>query len=1037
MPCYNYTSNDPIYFEPNIGIWSVERVYSVGQTYSYAAIARMCEIPDKDQLCVYTRAGVGSPETKLTLNINYTVNTSNETIVLINPPASGQVVVRRCTSNTKMLTTFSEGAKLTAQQLNLSTYQLLFLLQEKEFVGTTINEFYPIAITASAWSGATAYVVNNYVLSGGNIYRCIANNTNFQPPNATYWTLVNQASNGFVIEGGAGLSGPLKFNLNNITNGAGLIWNGSQFEAGFITTTLDNLSDVVITNPSNNHILRYNGTTSTWINALPTVDITLANPVFNSHIFVDEVTSYTNNNTSIPSSYAVPALNRFRDLNNKWNIPSILTTYHMLNVLTPGYTPGTSSTYFENFLSYINTTVNQFAGAIANPVKVKLHWNLNKARLNAIDAATSDNLQDYRSTFWDKPEELYHVNMWTLVSNLQYHGVLTSTANTYWQNPYFYKEDSTFNSKITGYGIQNYGFYLSVPECYTTSLARIPIIKNTPTTWTDHIFIQAADVNNIKLTSCNENSAIYRDLYLEGLRDMMCAASIPNQTNYTSNTTAAALGTVTLEEADRKARFAKGNILHADYNGLVDISYKRLETSEGAKSCLFKIPKQIIYYNKSALAWASTSGSLTTADTPTATWPNMDGDITSSGILSAQTAFTGPGKVKYPATANINSTTTNPGGTKIGSLYKADEFWNRWCSSWSTNSSEYYFNEADIEWQLKEIVSGGGTSVGLFNYQDRPMLSISNLTTGNHIPASKQYPWPYRSLYYDKLSAYADGFIGNHIFNVDINKFFSESLNYLPDPRDEYVFRLVVNRNLLSTFKKATSVDIASSIIVEHGFTDEQDNGLTSTAKTLASSIYQKNNVISDSHRARLRFNRNDIKVYVQNEHLESYDGDPTHLQYVITLCISVPRLKSIGYSRIFRAPLTTTITTPLSNAGDPDTDKNLGPWSFYFDNLTRKVEADTINNVPTFYNLDITLNSANNFTTLLTDNEGVFTNTSTYNAGTTGYFLNEYSYIGGRNECAVKFTRLGIPSDLWIKVSVLNTDASLSLLNSSGGWNI
>jgi hypothetical protein len=46
-------------------------------------------------------------------------------------------------------------------------------------------------------------------------------------------------------------------------------------------------------------------------------------------------------------------------------------------------------------------------------------------------------------------------------------------------------------------------------------------------------------------------------------------------------------------------------------------------------------------------------------------------------------------------------------------------------------------------------------------------------------------------------------------------------------------------------------------------------------------------------------------------------------------------------------------------------------------------------------------------------------------------------NWVSGRNECAVKFTRVGIPSTLWIRLSVLNTDGSVSLLDSSGFINV
>jgi hypothetical protein len=39
----------------------------------------------------------------------------------------------------------------------------------------------------TAWSGATAYTIGDIVSSGGNSYYCIADHTNFVPPNVSYW----------------------------------------------------------------------------------------------------------------------------------------------------------------------------------------------------------------------------------------------------------------------------------------------------------------------------------------------------------------------------------------------------------------------------------------------------------------------------------------------------------------------------------------------------------------------------------------------------------------------------------------------------------------------------------------------------------------------------------------------------------------------------------------------------------------------------------------------------------------------------------
>jgi hypothetical protein len=56
------------------------------------------------------------------------------------------------------------------------------------------------------WSGATAYVLNDVVFSGGNSYICIQAHTNHEPPNASYWELV--AQKGVDGEGAGDVVGP-------------------------------------------------------------------------------------------------------------------------------------------------------------------------------------------------------------------------------------------------------------------------------------------------------------------------------------------------------------------------------------------------------------------------------------------------------------------------------------------------------------------------------------------------------------------------------------------------------------------------------------------------------------------------------------------------------------------------------------------------------------------------------------------------------------------------------------------------------------
>lgn len=65
-----------------------------------------------------------------------------------------------------------------------------------------------------AWSGATAYVVNDNVSSGGSSYICILGHTNQVPPNGTYWELLAQKGTD-----GAGAGDMLKAdNLSGLAN---------------------------------------------------------------------------------------------------------------------------------------------------------------------------------------------------------------------------------------------------------------------------------------------------------------------------------------------------------------------------------------------------------------------------------------------------------------------------------------------------------------------------------------------------------------------------------------------------------------------------------------------------------------------------------------------------------------------------------------------------------------------------------------------------------------------------------------------------
>lgn len=984
MPCYNYSSSEPIYYSPNAGQWAVEKVYSVGSTYSFAAIARMCEIPAEDQLCVYTRASAGAAETKLTLDIDYTVNVQLETINLINAPASGQVVVRRCTPNDKMLFEFVDGAKITAGQLNGSLYQLLFLGQEKEWVGSVNNHYYPVAANVVAWNSGTAYIVGNYVTSSNVVYQCIQAHTNQTPPNATYWTPVNFVTNGFVIQGGENLGGPVRFDLTGVSNGYSLVWNGTKFEAGTIGGLIDNLQDVIITNAEDTHILVYDSLVSKWKNYLPSVDIRANNLKFKDFTFYNRQgnntdQSYSNGETAIS---APAALDIFKNESNEYVLTHAPTVYHILKKIIPSEQDPVA--FFNN----VNTQINNFAASLANPVKVQLYWNLARnmeSTATIVDGTTSEALTNFKIAFWDSPHELYHASMWTSIDSLEYHGVTTSGSLLYKQNAYFSVDNGTRISKLYGKGIKASGFYLNVPECYTTAWCNIPV-THTATTFTT-----TSNINLINMTT--PISPTYRDEYLTALRDYAFAGARAGLSATSSNL-----------HQDYNSRLSKAHLLNADYLGIEDVSYKRLESSDLAQNCLFKIPKQMVYYNKLAMAFHPSY--TTTLNTGGNTWPitNIGTTEPNGSTFSQDVRFNGSGDLLYPATLTTQSTLSEAG---MGSIYKSNSFWGNWCKAWDSNPSLYKYNEADIDWYVQNV----GPTDTLRSIELETTIThgndIATSGTPDELNKSNVSPWLYRPNWYTKTgnAGSLSGTIGTHYFNLDSNNVFSTASNFVPDPRDEYVFRVVIKDELFSVFNKAGSATISSAIILEHGFNEHPNNALTSTSNGTLSEIYRKNATPLEIQRARSRLNKNDVKVFVQSEHFEYKTGTSGDRQYVVNLCISVPRLKAIGYAKVFRAPITGQPLVYENGSGAVDVDKDLGPWTFYLENdlFTSPQGTD--------YGVGIDNISAN-----------------TYNA--------KEIAVAGRNECAVKFTRLGIPSNLWIRMSILNTDGTTSLVNAGGLWN-
>lgn len=1020
MPCYNYTSGDPIFFDPNLGLFSVEKIFADGVTLNYDSIARICEIDDEDQLCVYTRATPAGTETKLTLSLDYTVNPTTKVITVTNNPnPGGQIVIRRCTPNTKLLATFIEGGKISANDLNLSLHQLLFLVQEKEFIGSTVNEFYPLSIHAPNWVAGTVYTAGQFVNKDGSIFKCITGHTasvGNAPPGAN-WSLINPASAGFIIDGGATLSGPVTFDLDGVSIGHTLTWNGTKFEAGLPILDLDDINLVTITGGASGDLFRFNGIN--WENATPTVNIFINNPIFKSYPFTDRSqtggSSFTNNAVTDPpvTTSTIPSdLNIFRDASNNYVIPDVPTVYHVLNKLTPGYNPSLQTPDFKTFLAGVKTNIDLFSANISNPVKAKLFWTLNRNRTSQDNASPADNLQNFKTAFWDSPAELYHADMWTLIDNIAKHEVTTSGGVVYRQSAFHAYQAGTYTSKVYGYGIKSKGFYLNVPECYTTSLVNLPIFSPTSvfSSESSHTFFQSTDLVYNHLVSVDSTLANgKRDTYLWGLRDMMAASA--SKTMVSNSNPGTSTDANNLRLTNQQTRFIKGNLIWADYTGWSDVSYKRLELAgEGVKTCLFKIPKQIIYYNKAALGLSVRDPAIALTVETATHWPitSPTAPAALNNILSKQVRFTGPGTL-VTGSINANSTVSYVG---MGSFYKSDSLWENWCNAWSSDATAKEFNEADIDWQVHGVADSNVTSLNLFTLQgtNQPDLGTANVDSDDY---DGYYPWPYRPNMYGNRSTginTLNSYTGTHLLNLDYNKFFSEASNYIPDPRDEYVFRIILKDNLTAFFNKPGSSTVASSIIIEHGFSDSIDEGILGTGKNLANEIYTKNwNNSTQSKKVKARLNKNDVKVFVQSEHIESFGGTD---QYVINLCISVPRLKSIGYCNIFRYGNTAATSVPNDN----DTNKELGPWSFYIGDAGITFSSGTVGANITF--------PGSNLGTINTD----------YSAVGTQWAV-KYSPVAGRNECAVKFTRLGLPHDLWIKLSVLNTEGTLSLLNGST-WN-
>jgi hypothetical protein len=180
--------------------------------------------------------------------------------------------------------------------------------------------------------------------------------------------------------------------------------------------------------------------------------------------------------------------------------------------------------------------------------------------------------------------------------------------------------------------------------------------------------------------------------------------------------------------------------------------------------------------------------------------------------------------------------------------------------------------------------------------------------------------------------------------------------------------------------------------------------------------------------KSRTRLDKSKVTCRVISEQLEEDGTIPTTLRYVAKIAITIPRLKSIGYSRIFRKYATSANTSdyPAYTSGY-DTEIDSGPWSFNMDMKLQKylsgaLGAGILPSLLTWGN--------DNSSSQIHEGEELIKYAVTAGNGT--YSGDNSRLVAGRNECAVKYTRIGIPSDFWLRVSILNTDASVSLVNPS-----
>jgi hypothetical protein len=714
------------------------------------------------------------------------------------------------------------------------------------------------------------------------------------------------------------------------------------------------------------------------------------------------MTSYADNTVQLPNY-----LSSFNWTGSEQVMTNASSVYHILKKTIPNEQD--PQAYFTN----VNTQLNAAVQNLKNPVKAKLEWDLaygNGTQRTEVGAFAA--LYSPVTCFWDHPKELYNENGH---GDVWYHGIQEGSSR-YKVSPWwsFRTQDPNhstvldFKSKIHGYGISN--FYLSGPECIT-SCFHIPVV-------TSSAFTLASALSSIGDIGDHNNGSSNRDMYLMALRDMAFAAARPGTPTTPSSAS-------NIQTQDHNTRLCKGRLIRVNYDNFIDHFFKRLEQpTENIASYCFKIPGNIIYYNTAALALANKDLAQTYID-------NTD-SLRNTVRFQGFSAFYGAATMTDSTVWAQRNTSIKP----MGYYYKADAYWSSWVQNWSTAAGNHNarFNEADIDWAVWDL-----TSTTIKHFDTTASILPSSSTTGftassgpnnNRVASSIFFPWGFRPNEVRSIASSTNQ-TGTHLLNVDANTLFSSSSNFVPDPVDTYVFRLVVNPTITASYFKETTPNtkplINSAVLLEYGFRDSADANVTIPINSDIAKLYPgMNDSVGMANKAnsktRIRLDKSNVLCRIISEQLEEDLANSNIVRYVIKVAITVPRLKSIGYSKVFRkfATLATHTNYPSYNSGTTnDNEIDSGPWSFSldFDTPSYTFNGGTINTPVS--NLTWPIDNAN---------------TAIAGLGLIGYSDNSYSQSpslpAGRNECAVKFTRIGIPSDLWLRVSILNTDATVSLIN-------